>query len=84
VLGCDAPYAPAQTTELAATRAADAWAAGTTYPATVCGTFCLGRQTENQCAIWCYGISPLAGHVSLNTISNACVLCPTVTSPTWN
>ncbi len=44
---------------------------------------CLGWQTANACAVWCYGTDPLGGHVNLNTISNGC-FCPSVASPTWN
>jgi hypothetical protein len=83
--GCDAPYAPSQTTEAAARLAADAWASGATFPGTtICGPYCVARQTASECAIWCYGISPVAGRVLRNTIDNACAICPTSGSPEWN
>ena len=83
-LGCSL-FAPNETTQEAAVRAADAWNAGTTVvDTTACGTYCLGRQTATSCAIWCYGISGVAGRVELNTINNACVTCPTFGSPSWN
>lgn len=83
---CNPLYSPAQTTHAAALAAADSWNTGimTWDGNTVCGSYCVGRQTATQCAVWCYGISPLAGHVGLNNLSNACTVCPTPGSPTWN
>jgi hypothetical protein len=81
---CNALYAPAQTTHAAALGAADSWNAGTTYDGTTsCGTYCIGRQTATQCAVWCYGLSPVAGRVALDGLDPTC-LCPTLASPTWN
>jgi hypothetical protein len=78
---CNPLYSPGQTTLAAATAAADAWNAGTSFAN--CDAYCLARQTNTQCAVWCYGISSFAGRVALNTTNNVC-LCPSATSPTWN
>ncbi len=82
---CNPLYAPAQTTQAAALAAADAWNPGTTYVGTVCDPYCVARQTASQCAVWCFGISNVAGRVGLNGISNVCsAACPGLSSPTWN
>lgn len=84
-LGCTL-FAPAQTTREAALRAAAAWRPdgvardGTTS----CGPACVGQEAGNQCAVWCYGESPVAGLVNLNSLSALCV-CPSPgSSPGWN
>ncbi len=82
---CDAPYAtPSQTTHDASAAAADSWSAGTTYDGTTgCDPYCYGRQTATQAAVWCYGLSPVAGHVALDSIGLG-FICPTSASPTWD
>jgi hypothetical protein len=84
--GCDAPYAPSATTKEAARRAADAWAPGLDIDGTTgCDVLCLGRQTANSCAVWCYGFSSVAGRVGSNMFDNNCAAaCPSFGSPAWN
>jgi hypothetical protein len=65
----------------AATAAADAWSAGTTYGLFFSGN-CLGRQTAGACAVWCYD-GLFAGRVHENLLSIEC-LSPSVVDPTWN
>jgi hypothetical protein len=79
-------FAPNETTHEATLRAADAWKPGeTTFDGTTaCGVECIGRQTNNQCAVWCYGSSAFAGRVGLNSSSNVCTCPGTVTNFTWN
>jgi len=62
--------------------AAQAWSptGGTDYELIYSGN-CLGRQTSNACATWCY-TGTFAGRVGLNTISVAC-LPPTFLDPAW-
>lgn len=81
---CNPPYAPARTTLAAARAAADAWSAGTTYEGIVCDPYCVARQTASQCAVWCYGISPLAGRVGLTNSIVCQGACPYAGYQTWN
>lgn len=82
---CNPLYAPGQTTEAAARAAADAWSAGTTHVGVFCDPYCVARQTGSRCAVWCFGISNVAGRVGLNGSSNVCsAACPGLSSPTWN
>jgi hypothetical protein len=77
-------------TREAAEEAARAWVAEPTFVydgTTQCGPYCLGWQTANACAVWCYGelaVSPFSGRVGLTTIQPVCdAACPGLFSPTW-
>jgi hypothetical protein len=82
---CSPLYVPGgATTRGAAFAAADAWAAGTTYDGTVCDPYCIARRTASQCAVWCYGDSPLAGRVKLTGSLVCRDACPYADYATWD
>ena len=62
-----------------ASKAAAAWAAGTTSVVACGGSSAVADQHVGMCGVWAYS-GALAGHVSL---AGACV-CPISGSPTWN
>lgn len=82
---CVTAYAlPSSTTPDAALAAANSWHSGQTYEG-LCGGNCLARQTTASCGVWCYGLSPFAGHVTSDATLNCDGLCLEFqsTTPTW-
>ncbi|HEX9241983.1 MAG TPA: hypothetical protein VF875_06025 [Anaeromyxobacter sp.] len=82
---CNPLYAPTATDSTIAALAASSWSAtGTDFPG-LCGGACLGRQTPTSCAVWCYGNSAYAGHVTSGSTINCPGLCANFagTTPIW-
>jgi hypothetical protein len=73
-------------TRAAAEEAARAWRDPGTAVETVafCAVDCLGWQTPDACAVWCYGTTQLSGYVRVNEISLSCdAACPYDLNRRW-